>query len=879
MTQTAPEPIKLDTTNLAEDEVSLMIDGHVVVAKKGELIITAAQKAGIFIPRFCYHDRLEPVGMCRMCLVEIEGVRGMPPSCTTPVAQDQVVHFHKDNVEKAQDGVLEFLLINHPLDCPVCDRGGECPLQDQTLAFGPGESRFEEEKRHWEKPIEISDHVLLDRERCIQCSRCTRFADDVAGDPLITFVERGGHTQVNTFPDDEFASYFSGNIVQICPVGALTAKPYRFSSRPWDLESTETTCTACSVGCRGVAQTSRNEMVRFLGVDSEPINQGWLCDKGRYGFDYAQSENRVLSPFIKNENGEKESVNYNEALDQVAQAIRNAKDIFGEQSIAFMGASKGTNEDAYEFARLAKSVIGTNRVDVCENTIPGDIVFSAKRARISDLDKASAIITLACDIKETLPVLYLRVRNAIKDKGVSLVDVNSSATSLTSLAKTHIDLIPGDETAQLRAIEEAISQIKEAKGDSSGKVILIAGDINQAQDTSSFIELVEKLLANEDVYLLPSHSSSNVLGAFEMGFAPSLLPGRVAQESNVVPSWPAGEYSQNNGETTLEILNAAQNGDIKVLFLIGANPFSSIGDKALVENALRCIETVVAVDIFENDTTKFANIFLPTTTFSEKSGTVTNIESRVQRVVQVVAPQGNILDDWKIAALISKRLGSEHFIDSVDDITNEISRVATSFAHLSTNVLSRAKDGAILPIDENKDSLLGNESIQIDTPSWEPIATQAQIHEDPLLELDREVHHPSANIEFNEMITAPFAREKAHNRHLDQYSLRLIFEKQFYKNSTLTKNSDSLNFVSTTHETFTVKVNAKDIDGIIDKDSKTILFKNDRGNVEVPYKIDNNVMRGVVIAKLSNDHPMNKLVDSNFEVTDLRFENSNKEGK
>ena len=873
MTQTAPEPIKLDTTNLAEDEVSLMIDGHVVVAKKGELIITAAQKAGIFIPRFCYHDRLEPVGMCRMCLVEIEGVRGMPPSCTTPVAQDQVVHFHKDNVEKAQDGVLEFLLINHPLDCPVCDRGGECPLQDQTLAFGPGESRFEEEKRHWEKPIEISDHVLLDRERCIQCSRCTRFADDVAGDPLITFVERGQHTEVNTFPDDEFASYFSGNIVQICPVGALTAKPYRFNSRPWDLESAETTCTSCSVGCKGTAQTSRNEMVRFLGVDSESINQGWLCDKGRYGFDSSQSDNRVRSPFIKNEKGEKESVNYNHALDLVADAIKSAKESKGANSIAFLGATRGTNEDAYEFARLAKAVVGTNRVDVGENILPGDIVFSAKRARISDLEKAAVIVTLGADIKESVPVLYLRARKAIKEKGVSLVEVGSYATKLSAHASQHVDLTPGNEIHSLKEIEDAISTIKEARGDADGKVILIAGDINQAQDSSTFIELAIKLLENDDVYLLPSHSQANILGALEMGFAPSLLPGRVQHESNVVPSWPASNYSSNNGETTKAILRAAANGEVKVLFLIGSNPFSSFGDKALVTKALETVETVVAVDIFENESTKHANIFLPTTTFSEKSGTVTNIESRVQRVVQVVAPQGNLLDDWQIAAMLSKRLGCEHFVDSVDDITNEISRVAPSFGHLSTTVLARAKDGAILTIDENTDSLVGNPHITVDTPSWEPIVSMAGVDEDPLEEFNHESHHPSANINFAPMISAPLERDKIHTHHLDQYSLRLVFEKPFYKNTTLTKNSDSLNFVSATHETFSVRVNPKDIEGMIDKDAPMISFKNDRGVVDVKYKVDPSVMRGVVVAKLSTDHPLNKLVDVENEVTDLRYEN------
>ena len=228
------------------ETVTITIDGKTIECAPGTLLIKAAQDAGIFIPRFCWHERMSPAGMCRMCLVEIEGVRGLPPACTTPVSDGMVVRFQQDNVEKAQDGVLEFLLINHPLDCPVCDRGGECPLQDQTMAFGPGESRFVEEKRHFEKPIPISDLVMLDRERCIQCARCTRFADEIAGDPLITFVERGNQTQVLTFPDDPFISYFSGNTVQICPVGALTAKPYRFKARPWDLATSETSCQACA---------------------------------------------------------------------------------------------------------------------------------------------------------------------------------------------------------------------------------------------------------------------------------------------------------------------------------------------------------------------------------------------------------------------------------------------------------------------------------------------------------------------------------------------------------------------------------------------------------------------------------------------------------
>jgi NADH-quinone oxidoreductase subunit G len=256
-----------DTTDAARGappSVSVTIDGRTITAAKGELVIDAAERNGIYIPRFCYHPRMRSVGMCRMCIVDIDTGRGpaLQPSCMIECADGMTVSTGSPATRKAQEGVLEFLLINHPLDCPVCDKGGECPLQDQTMSHGPGESRFVEEKRHFEKPIPVSDLVMLDRERCILCDRCTRFASEVAGDPLISFIDRGFETQVNTFPEEPFSSYFSGNTVQICPVGALTATPYRFKARPWDLEEVESTCTSCSVGCRVVVQSSRNQVLR-----------------------------------------------------------------------------------------------------------------------------------------------------------------------------------------------------------------------------------------------------------------------------------------------------------------------------------------------------------------------------------------------------------------------------------------------------------------------------------------------------------------------------------------------------------------------------------------------------------------------------------------
>ena len=297
MTDTAREAAHRRATP-DDGTLTFTLDGRAVTANKGELLIAAAERAGTYIPRFCYHPRMEPVGMCRMCLVEVEGPRGatLQPACFIEVAEGMVVDTTSEKVKKAQDGVLEFLLANHPLDCPVCDKGGECPLQDQTLAYGPGESRFIEEKRHFEKPIAISDLVLLDRERCIQCARCTRFAAEVAGEAQIDFAGRGEAVEVATFPTEPFSSYFSGNTVQICPVGALTATPYRFTARPWDLDQVESTCTACSVGCRVAVQSSQNRLTRLLGIDSEPVNHGWLCDKGRFAFESVNGDEVDAGP-------------------------------------------------------------------------------------------------------------------------------------------------------------------------------------------------------------------------------------------------------------------------------------------------------------------------------------------------------------------------------------------------------------------------------------------------------------------------------------------------------------------------------------------------------------------------------------------------------
>src|SRR5579872_4491014 len=427
--------------------VTFTLDGREVSAPAGEFLIAAAERAGTFIPRFCYHPRMKPVGMCRMCLVEVSGPRGatLQPACYVPVTSGMEVVTTSDKVRKAQDGVLEFLLVNHPLDCPVCDKGGECPLQDQVLAYGPGESRFVEEKRHWAKPIALSELVLLDRERCIQCGRCIRFAAEIAGEPQIDFLARGDAMEVNIFEEVTFTSYFSVNTVQICPVGALTSTPYRFTARPWDVDQVESTCTTCAFGCRAAVQASSNRVTRLLGIDTDVVNQSWLCDKGRFAYEAVNSLDRLTEPLLRSPRGELDPVSWAEALSEAAGRLRRIREEHGPAAIGVVGGARLSNEDAYAWAKLAKGVIGTDNVDAqLGDGLPAEVVLGLPRATIDEACSARCVVTLTGDVREELPVLFLRLRGAVDAGTTTLVEISPRATALSTMAGASLRYRPGE---------------------------------------------------------------------------------------------------------------------------------------------------------------------------------------------------------------------------------------------------------------------------------------------------------------------------------------------------------------------------------------------------------------------------------------------------
>jgi NADH-quinone oxidoreductase subunit G len=732
-----PSPYEYTLAPVTGKQVTITIDGREVQVPEGELLIKVAQDHGTYIPRFCWHERLSPVGMCRMCLVQVDGMRGMQIACATTVSDGMVVHTANPDVAAAQDGVLELLLINHPLDCPVCDRGGECPLQDQTLAFGPGESRFVEEKRHWAKPIPISELVLLDRERCIQCGRCTRFADEIAGDPLIAFGERGAHTEVITFPDEPFRNYFSGNTVQICPVGALTASPYRFKARPWDLSAVETSCTTCAVQCRGALESSSNRLVRLLGVDSEPLNQGWLCDKGRFSYEVVESEERILNPMIRKD-GELVECSWPEALDAAAEGLQRALDLNGPQSVALLGGARGTNEDAYVWARLAKGVLRTDNVDAqLGDGLPPEVALGLPHATVPDLDRAAAIVLLAPDLEEELPVLFLRARRAAVDLHVPTIEISPRATSMTRYASASLRPVPGEEASLVERLVAAIGGTPSGTQEidaaaallegRSGPIVVVLGRPDVATGPDGVVGAAAHLLRDERVRFLVALRRGNVRGAIDLGLTPGFLPGRVGLDAGrdwFADAW--GGVPDAAGLDATGILTAASQGRIHALVLLGTDPRDDFPDRALARDAIDAAGFLIAVDTFVTDSTKRADVFLPVTMWGEKGGSVTNFEGRVQRIGAKVSPDGTAMPDWRIAAELALRLDADFDLESFEEVQDEIARLAPAYAGVTSGLLRRARDGAVVPIAEHRDALvLGPVRIPVSTASWEPIEPRA----------------------------------------------------------------------------------------------------------------------------------------------------------
>jgi len=649
-----------DTNNL----VTLTIDDQEVTVPAGTLLIRAAEQLGIVVPRFCDHPLLDPVGACRQCAVEVEGQRKPVMSCTWPVAEGMVVRTHMTDAaaRRAQEGTLEMLLINHPLDCPMCDKGGECPLQDQALAHGANISRFVDDKRRYDKPVAVSAQVLLDRERCVLCARCTRFSEQISGDPFIELFERGALEQVAIYEDEPYESYFSGNVIQICPVGALTSTDYRFKARPFDVVSTPSVCEHCSAGCNQTVQSRNGTIQRQLARTNMDVNEAWNCDKGRFVFGYLTAETRITEPAVRSDAGLTDTT-WSEALTQAAEAIRTAR-VAGGHRMAVVTGSRLADEDSYVAAKFARVVLGTDDVDArltfASHTHNDELAAYAaapQTATYQAIDAAKTILVVGLDPEEELPIVYLRIRKAWRDNTAKIVVVGPTTGSLDAITWRHVSTAAGAETAAVSGLHTD-SLLQQALTD--GPTVILVGE--RASEGSLAAAAALSAQYGASYAYLPRRSGARA--AIDKGLFAGLLPGgrkltdpsdRTAVEQVWKTSLPA-----TPGRNLKEILAAAANGEIDVLYLLGADLIADGASALLVREALQRVPTVIVQDLAKNDTvTQHATIVLPVTARQERQGTATNWEGRRQSFFKAVPPAGSAQDDHTILSQLAMFLGHD----------------------------------------------------------------------------------------------------------------------------------------------------------------------------------------------------------------------------
>jgi NADH-quinone oxidoreductase subunit G len=674
-----------------EDLVTLQIDGYTVQVPPGTLVIRAAEQIGVEVPRFCDHPLLEPVGACRQCLVEIGSpdprsgeLRWMPKpqaSCTIPVSEGMHVRTQVTSAtaEKAQQGIMEFLLMNHPLDCPICDKGGECPLQNQAMSAGRPESRFDGVKRTYPKPLPISSEVLLDRERCVLCARCTRFSDQIAGDPFIELLERGADQQVGIGEGEPFSSYFSGNTIQICPVGALTSQTYRFRARPFDLVSTDSACEHCASGCSLRTDHRRGKVMRRLaGVDME-VNEEWSCDKGRFAFTYADTGDRIEHPLVRDKlDGELHPASWPEALALVAERLQ------GAARSAVLTGGRLTLEDAYAYSKFARVALGTNDIDFrarhhteeeAEFLASAVVMTGTDHLAYRDLEQAPVTLLVGLEPEEESPIVFLRLRKGARRGRTRVVTLAPFASQgSTKMSAEVLACVPGQEAALLDMLsgegaEDAsvgstgaadLDALREQLAE-PGSVILVGERLAQVPGAfSAALRLVTTTGAR--LGWVPRRAGER--GALDAGALPLLLPGgRPVAEAearvDVAAAWDVDSLPSQRGRDATAILGAVGAGVVEALVVAGVE-LADLPDPTAAREALAAGQFVVSLEIRHSDVTEFADVVLPVAPVAEKAGTFVNWEGRARSFEAALTDSTARSDGWvldAVAAAMGHRLG------------------------------------------------------------------------------------------------------------------------------------------------------------------------------------------------------------------------------
>ncbi len=644
------------------DHVTLTIDGTSVSVPKGTLIIRAAEMIGTAIPRFCDHPLLDPVGACRQCMVEIPDAgngRGFPKpqaSCTMPVAEGMVVNTQVTSpvADKAQRGMLEFLLINHPLDCPICDKGGECPLQNQALSHGDGESRFGALKRTFPKPVSISAQILLDRERCVLCARCTRFSEQISGDPFIELVERGALQQVGTYESDPYDSYFSGNVIQICPVGALTSAAYRFQARPFDLVSTTTTCEHCASGCELRSDHRHHQVKRRLAGHDPQVNEEWSCDKGRFGFMYGRGDDRITRPLVRHD-GVLQPASWPEAIDAAVQGLSSAG-----RNVGVLTGGRLSVENAYAYSRFARGVLGTNNIDHRSrpHSDEEDDFIAACVAGLNlgqsvtyaDLEAAQHVVLVAFEPEDESPIVFLRLRKAVRNKTLKVTTLAPFASRGTQkLTADVVPVAPGGEAAALAALEL-----------DAGAIILVG---ERAAMQPGLLSTVAATSAASGARMAWIPRRAGELGAIRAGCMPNLLPGGrpladAAARVDLAAAWGASGLSGDTGLSADEQLRAAASGELEALVVAGVDPHDMADPDAALA-ALENAKFLISIEQRQSAVTERANVVFPAALLEEQSGHFLNWEQRERDVNIVIKTTRSPMTDLRILAALADAMGGD----------------------------------------------------------------------------------------------------------------------------------------------------------------------------------------------------------------------------
>jgi NADH-quinone oxidoreductase subunit G len=647
-------------TEQAVEMITCVIDGFEVTVPKGTLVIRAAEKLGIQIPRFCDHPLLAPAGACRQCLVDIEiNGRAFPKpqaSCTIPVETGMIVktQLTSEVADKAQKGIMELLLINHPLDCPVCDKGGECPLQNQAMSNGRSESRFEGVKRTFEKPVPISSQVLLDRERCVLCARCTRFSEQIAGDPFITLNERGALQQVGIYEDEPFDSYYSGNTVQICPVGALTGTSYRFRARPFDLVSTDSACEHCASGCAMRTDVRRGKTLRRLAGEDSTVNEEWNCDKGRWAFKYEVAKNRITTPLVRDANGQLQEASWPEALAVAAKGLKDSR-------AGVLVGGRATVEDAYGYSKFARVTLATNNIDFRSRvSSKEELDFLASvptSATYKDIDNADHVVLINFEPEDESPIVFLRIYKQVHKRSVRVTTIAALASRGTQKLKANlIKTAAGNEVSAINSISGL-----------TGKSVVLVGE--RAAETQGALSAVAKLVKESGAKLGWVPRRAGERGAIAAGALPNLLPGARPIEDasarvDISAAWSVDSVPTTAGMSTEEIINS----DLQAILIGGVDPMD-ISSDAKVKLAKKFI---VSLEIRQSDITEIASVVLPVAAVVEKSGSFMDWQGKVRKFDAAVEQSLN-RSDVRILSMLADEIGKPINLPTVKSAQSELS--------------------------------------------------------------------------------------------------------------------------------------------------------------------------------------------------------------